>query len=301
MGKSVLVVGADGIVGSLLMRNSGAFGFPLLGAGRRCERIGDDRLFLDLSNPKGFTVPDGLAGAVVAAGVTGFRACEQSPDAEKVNTEGVPFLVERLLAAGVFTIVLSSGAVFDREAVSPAEDAPQTPETAYGRQKSLCEKKCREAAGLLGRDELLCVVRMSKMLDGGHGIAASWLEAWRGRKPARAFSDLRFSPVSSGYVLSALARIMALRKPGPFHLSGEKGLSYLEFCLMLAESLGLPGNLVEARAISETDCYVPFRPLDGSLGMKQTTALTRILPQGAGEVVKAIKEGMVDEAWDNVV
>ncbi|MDR1521149.1 MAG: NAD-dependent epimerase/dehydratase family protein, partial [Planctomycetota bacterium] len=171
-GGAVLVVGTDGFIGSALIRGLSARGFDCLGTTRRPERVSSRRLYLDLTRQEEFALPKALNSAIIAAGVTGFKNCETKPEAWDVNTVKIPALAARLLEAGVFTLLLSSSAVFAESMIRPAEEAVHNPTTAYGRQKSLGETKAVEKARALDRDGLLCVARLTKILDAGTGLAA---------------------------------------------------------------------------------------------------------------------------------
>lgn len=275
----ILIVGADGQLGRYLARRFAREGRPVTGTSRHPGRD-DGRLLLDLDEYERFSIPPDIGKAVIAAGVAGFGQCEDSPDALRVNTAKIPALVGRFLEAGVFTVYLSSSAVFAQGQPVPDEQTPRNPETAYGRQKALCEDRIHENAMRGGREKLLTTVRMTKVAGPWTAPFSAWLEAWRSGGAALAFSDVRVSPVSFQYAAAGIAAVLATETPGIVHLSGAVGVTFAQLCARLAavipEGTGGAIQAVDSRIAGKN---VQFRPVDGRLDMALTAKRIGMGPQ----------------------
>lgn len=158
MGAELLIVGSDGQVGSALLAAAHAQGRAALGTTRRLSplmRLGwqeAERIWLDLEKP----LPDELPPAdvaIIVAGVVGYKACEGSARAHRVNVDGTLALVRRLVAQGTFIVFMSSDA------------AERLHGTAYGQHKALVEVALQMSApaaivraGRIGPAELPALV-----------------------------------------------------------------------------------------------------------------------------------------------
>lgn len=284
---TILIVGGDSLIGGALAKRWLGEGRDVVVTSRRRNGPGG-ALRLDLARQEEFAVPPGATAAILAAGVTGFRACDHSSEAEAINTVKIPALAERLLAAGVFVVLLSSSAVFAADATRPDEDAQHRPGADYGRQKSLGEARTRECAAALGAGERLCVVRLTKALAPSAGPVADWLRAWRSGERAIAFSDVRTSPVTPDYLAQGIMAALRRSVAGDTHFSGAEGIRYADLCLALAKNLGLPDESVRAVDSGTLGRPAPFRPTDGAIGMRRTAELTGMAPQPLEDVVRAL-------------
>lgn len=118
-----LVIGADGSIGCELVRWLALEGHEAIGTSRRS---GSEFLHLDLEAPEAFEIPEGIDVAYLCAAYNGFRRCEGSRSAWRVNVDGTIALAKRLMQRGILVVFLSS-------------DSVEWSDAAYARHKALVE------------------------------------------------------------------------------------------------------------------------------------------------------------------
>ncbi len=279
-----LIVGGDSLIGSHLEGILAGRG-EVASTTRRPDR--PDRIYLDLTT--GCTDAAMAAGADIAficASVTGMQACEADPaGSRRINVTETVRLVRRLAGEGCFIVLLSSNTVFDGRSPFPDEDAAWSPTTEYGRQKCAAEE---HVLGDEGIRERAAVVRLSKVVAPGSGIAAEFLRRLRQASPSPAFDDLFLCPASLAYVGAGLAAVAAARSPGVFHLSGADEMSYAEFARRLAGRVGADPALVVPGTSIEAGVSVLFRPVHPALGMARTHRLLGLAPEQMDQTLNAL-------------
>jgi len=128
-GRRHLIVGADGFVGSALLREARRAELDVVGTSRRSGALGrrasSGLHFLDLQQ-RGYVAPRAEV-AYVVAGVVGYAACEGNAQAWRTNVDGTIALIDQLLDRGTFVVFMSSDAV------------EHMPSSAYGLQKAAVE------------------------------------------------------------------------------------------------------------------------------------------------------------------
>ncbi|HEX4411537.1 MAG TPA: sugar nucleotide-binding protein [Xanthobacteraceae bacterium] len=242
---SVLVIGADGLVGAAIVRLLKASGRCVQGTTRRISQR--DFRFLDLASDavEDFALAD-VETAIVCAAVNGFARCRADPEAAyDVNVKATEILARRLAAQGGRLIYLSSSAVFDfRRPQMPAE-APHSPTSVYGKHKALAEDR------VLAAHPSNTVVRLTKVLAPNTSHFGSWLIALHLNATVRAYSDLHFCPIALDYAANAIIKIME-NGGGIYQVSGASDVSYAAAAGYLAKRIGRDESRVIAeRAISD--------------------------------------------------
>jgi dTDP-4-dehydrorhamnose reductase len=237
---SWLVVGADGLVGSELMRQA-ASAARVRGTTRRSPRP-SGALALDLAaEPASWSLPT-CDVAFLCAAVASLARCRQDPAASfRVNVEGTLALARRLLERGTHVVLLSSNQVFAGATPQVSESERPAPRSEYGRQKAEVERR------LLERGSGVSVVRLSKVLGASLPLFDDWRQLLRAGKPVEPFDDLRLAPVPVAFVARALVEVGRRRAGGIVQISGAEDVSYLEVALHLAELCGADPELVHAR------------------------------------------------------
>ncbi|MCA3729993.1 MAG: sugar nucleotide-binding protein [Phenylobacterium sp.] len=223
----VLVVGADGVIGATLERRLRETGrFEVWGTTRRRETLtGENRLHLDLRDPDDFEVSRGFDAAVLCTGVGGEAACAADPEGSRlVNVTGPVRLAERLTAAGVHVLALSSNAVFDGSREFFSTEDPPAPRTEYGRQKRDLEAALQSLPGV-------GILRLTKVLDGATGLPARWDRELAAGGTVEAFVNHFISPVSPEEAASVLITLIDHRAKGLFQFSGAENLSFHAYAL----------------------------------------------------------------------
>lgn len=235
-----LVIGADSMVGSALLRRIKRSRMPVIGTSRR-PRKNEDVLSLDLSGDlSNWSAPNRVQAAFLCAGVTRLKACSEQPLAsKKVNVDGIVQIARRLRDKGAFVVYLSSNQVFDGSVACRKEWDTPCPTTEYGRQKAEAERRLRETG------TVDAIVRLTKILGADTPLFLEWTAALRRNESIKAFSDMTFAPVPLSFVTSVLQLIGFMRLSGTFHVSGDRDVSYLEAAREGVRALGGDEDLVE--------------------------------------------------------
>lgn len=239
----VLVVGADGSVGRALAADFEQAGHAVRRTTRRKECLEPKAVLLDLADPAfedrlhSFS---GLDTAILCAAVTSMEVCLKEPlKSWRVNVEHTVALARRLVDSGVFTIFLSSNAVFDgRIAFSKASDQP-CPQTEYGRQKAEAERR------LLNLGKSVAVVRFSKIVSPRMPLFLDWASDLRAGRAIQAFADSLVSPVSVAFAVEVLHQVARRRIAGITQVSARDELSYSDAAAYMAGRIGADPALVK--------------------------------------------------------
>jgi dTDP-4-dehydrorhamnose reductase len=279
-----LIVGGDGLIGSALRESLGGGG-DVVATTRRADDSGRIRLDLE-SGQLDAAFAARCDFAFVCAGITSIQACEARPDeSRRVNVTETVRLMEGLAAGGCHTIFISSNAVFDGQSPFPDEDALHSPTTEYGRQKAAVEREVRNSARLARG---VSIVRLSKVVSAGSGMAQEFLGRLRAGEPCRAFEDLMLCPASLAYVCAGLLAIASARSPGVFHLSGAEEMSYAGFAGLLAGRLGAPSGLVIPESSREAGTKLLYSPRHPGLGMIRTRERTGLAPESLHDLLDVL-------------
>ncbi|MCL2090409.1 MAG: dTDP-4-dehydrorhamnose reductase [Micrococcales bacterium] len=151
-----LVVGAEGMLGTDLMRVVTAAGH---------EAVGVDRGDVDITVPG--SLDPWLSGTGVVVNCAAWTAVDAAedhePEAFAVNAVGAALTARAAAAVGARMVQVSTDYVFDGQASAPyGEGTPMRPRSAYGRTKAAGEWAVRAEA----RD---CLVVRTAWLYGAHG------------------------------------------------------------------------------------------------------------------------------------
>lgn len=245
--QTVLVVGADGQLGRALIQALRETGRPVLGTTRRSDRLDGSTVHLDVADPRSELRLDGVASAVICAGVTSIAACARDPlGSAETNVTGIARLGEMLSEAGVHTLYLSSDAVFDGRMPRPGIDDPTRPTSEYGRQKRRAEILLSERAEEVG------IVRFSKILPPDASLFRQWAVDLLAGRRIEPFSDARFAPLSLGFALDVVVRAVAGRVRGVLHASASRDISYADAAVRLASRLEVDPALVRPVAAARS-------------------------------------------------
>lgn len=281
-----VVVGGDGLVGSHLACLAEETSAQIILTTRRKD-VGGGRLFADLESGNIADVIAAKADVVfLCAAMTSMQVCRENPELSyRINVTGTVDLASQLVKQGVFVVFLSSNTVFNGSTERPDEHESYAPVTEYGRQKVNAE---RQLMAIPGAEERIAIVRLSKVISLHTGMAAEFLRRFQAGDSCQAFEDLKMSPISLGYVSSALLAIASRKLSGIFHLSGAEEISYADFAHRLAIHVGARPELVRAVSSRSAGVEVLFNPEFSALGMGRTSALLGILPEPTERLLEEI-------------
>ena len=238
-----LLIGGDSEIGTAAYRSLKAHGMTVAATTRRRTHVTAERPFLDLSAPlESWEPPSGTSAACIFAAVARIEACTADPrTSAHVNVTQTLALADRLLGRGIAVLFLSTNQVFDGTTANVAADAPHSPVTEYGRQKSRAE------AGFFSRMEQgmpAAILRLAKVVSRDMPLLRDWRAGLAAGQPIRAFSDMTMAPVETAMVCDAIAMLMKDAARGVFQLTGPRDLSYLEIGHHIAAELGADRSLV---------------------------------------------------------
>ncbi len=225
----VLVVGADGLIGSALMERLPQQGLTVRGTSRRHECTPE--LYLDLADePATWQLPEVIKSAVICAGIVNVVGCERQPQAtRKINVERTCLLIDQLQRRGAKVLYLSSNIVFSGDTPRVAADCLPDPRCEYGRQKVAVERYLED------RDCGFQVLRLGKVVEGAMEIVSNWAETAAESGVVTPFADFYFSPVQLSLVTSVIAGLLDKKQQGIFHLTARDEVSYLQLANHWAE------------------------------------------------------------------
>lgn len=259
----VLVVGADGLLGSAVASRLEAQGCPLI---RTSRRGAPGTIPLDLAAlPATWSPPPGIAAAVLCAAITSTDECRSRPEeCRRVNLEATCELGRRLADAGVRIVFLSTNMVFDGSTPFTPAAAPRSPKTAYGRMKAEAEE------WLLSLGTGTTVVRLTKVIGHTLPVIDQWRDSLGRGEPIRPLADLVIAPVPLDLATTVIAA--AAREPlGPIlQVSAKADISYADVATRLAARWGAASDLVRPATTADLRLALEHLPahttLDASAG-----------------------------------
>ncbi len=262
---SIVVAGANGLVGSRIVARLAERGEKVIAVGRGPQRVAaaveyrEADLFRDPAKLAQIIASTRPAGVINAAAMTDVDGCETNPDgAWTLNVEVVELAARAAAERGARFTTLSTDYVFDGMKGSYSEEDPPNPRSVYGRTKRVGE----EAALLVGKDAAVC--RVAVVYSGQSGakttFAVSAADALRAGKPVKAFTDQVVSPTLADNAAEMVIGVHRSGEPGLFHCAGATEISRIEFCRAIARKLGADESLVVPVQLADLRLPAP-RPL----------------------------------------
>ncbi|MFL2502367.1 MAG: sugar nucleotide-binding protein [Luminiphilus sp.] len=277
----VLIIGHQGFLGSYIYSHLKRLGYLVLGTSRRGDRR-DLTFSLGATSPS--TLPlKGIDACVICAGITGVKDCEEAPgQSATVNVDAILRLIRELTANDIFTIFLSSSAVFSGKHEAPSEFSARDPVTIYGAQKLACEQLIELDPEI---KSLTTVLRMTKCISSKTPIVKQIIDLTA--PPVPAFENVKVSPISPGFVCKAITQILSSGTIGVAHLSGKCELSYFDFFSQLCSSLKINPGRISGCLAPPQKTSEPFPPV---LAMSRTTRALGLAPEPTSKVLNFIND-----------
>ncbi len=224
--KLAWITGAGGLIGSHLARAAAQWApeWQVRGLTREQLDLTDDLAVRRLWRQ------DKPELVIHCAGITKSTTCEEQPAlARQVNVEATARLAD--LAAEVPFIFFSSDLVFDGQQGNYDETAPTHPLALYGETKIAAEQ-------IVLANPKHTVIRTS--LNGGssphgdRGFNEDMRRAWQAGKTVKLFTDEFRCPIPAVVTAQAVWALVALNRPGLYHLAGSERLSRWQIGQLLA-------------------------------------------------------------------
>ncbi len=254
MARTVVVTGANGLVGSRIVARLAQAGERVVAVGRGPRRFGVpsvEYVELDLLHPQelfGLMEKIGPQGIIHCAAATDVDACEKDPrGAWLLNVGAVEAVAQSSANLGARLTALSTDYVFDGEKGDYAEDDPPIPRGVYARTKRAGE----EAALILAKDRAVCRVAViySGYKNAKRTFASAVADSLEAGKPVKAFTLALARKLGADEKLIEPTRLADLRLPAPRPL--RCGLRVEKVQKLLGASVPLPLQAALDRFLQE--------------------------------------------------
>ncbi len=290
----VVVTGANGLVGSRLVRQLVARGHQVLAVGRGAQRItgpGFQWLSAELSDAAAMTA--GLSAfapqAIVnPAGATDVDGCERDPlGAYAANVEGVAVLCKVARSTGAHLVHVSTDYVFDGEAGPYDTDAIPNPRGTYAITKHLGEQTVKAllpaTQWAIARTAVVC-----GWPNAGKNNFGSWLiDSFSQKKPVKLFEDQVVSASLALNVAEMLGDIAARSLSGMFHTCGAEAVDRVTFGKRLCERFGFDASLITPSRMADVKLLSP-RPARSGLRVDSTAARLTAKPMTLAQTLDGL-------------
>lgn len=260
---SVLIVGASGLVGSVLVERAREQGMQVAGTYNTTQPSLDVPLYqLDIREQTAVRdVFDQVQPDVVVncAAVTDVDECEANPEtARAVNTMGAKTVAESCTEHGARFVQLSTDYVFGGDQRTPYhEDDDPNPGQVYGQSKFNGEQATLQAApGAL-------VVRLS-FVFGDHGATneLTGFPAWvlgraRAGQQVPLYTDQHVTPTRAGYAAETVLGLLDMKHTGIVHVASRDCVTPYEFGTVVLDEAGEDTSLIKESSLDEVETDAP--------------------------------------------
>jgi dTDP-4-dehydrorhamnose reductase len=242
--KTILIVGADGMIGKSLFVTFQQEGKSVLGSTRNKVNAGEQKFYLDLDeseDPCLLSLPMTMINTVIfCAAITSIKRCHLEPvSTRRINVVNTVSLAKKFIDAGIFTVFLSSNLVFDGRTAYAKPNDQKNPQTEYGRQKAETEEI------LLSLGQKVSVVRFSKVFSRDTPLLKGWASDMIAGKTIHPLSDGFMAPISDTFAIDVLKRVITHQISGITQASARDDISYEYAARYIAEKLSIDTKLIE--------------------------------------------------------
>lgn len=275
----ILVVGANGLVGSRLVAELLAREHRVTGMGRGASRLDPKVPYVsvDLSEAERITKTiEATRPEVIVncAAMTDVDGCEREPSkAWAANVEGVATLARAARAAGSHFIHVSTDYVFDGTAGPYDVDAVPNPRGVYALSKHAGE----EAVRALCEKDRWAIARTAVVYGwpaAGQKNFGSWLvDSLSKGQPVKLFEDQWVSPSLALNVAEMLADLAEKALPGTWHTAGAEVVNRVTFGRRLCERFGFDVGLIQPSRMADVKLSSPRPAKSGLVVTKAAEAL----------------------------
>ncbi len=254
--RPLLICGATGTLGQAMARACTLRNIPHALTGRTDLDLGDARSIpsaLDRIQP--WAVVNAAGWVRVDEAEAATAVCIQA------NGDGAVALAKACADRGMATLSFSSDLVFDGAKAGPyVEDDPVSPLSIYG------VSKARMEAGVAAQQGRHLIIRTAAFFspDDDHNFAVAVLRALGQGEVFHAAGDLTVTPTYVPHLVATALDLLIDGETGMWHLTNEEALSWSNFAVRIARSLGLDDRLVKA---------VPYRSLSWPAARPANAAL----------------------------
>jgi dTDP-4-dehydrorhamnose reductase len=293
-----LVLGANGLLGSNVVADALARGWPVAGTYHTDEPALDADLFaFDLGETAQFpAILDRTDPEVVlnCAAMTDVDGCEDHPEyAHEINAAAPGELAAEAAERGVGFVHVSTDYVFDGTAETPYTEATETnPLQVYGESKLAGEGAVELAhdAALLAR--LSFVYGVHRSTGALTGFPAWVYDRLTAGEEVPLFTDQRITPTRAGQAATTLLDLVVAGERGLFNVASRSCVTPCDLGRVLARRLDAPADLLVESSLESVDRPAP-RPRYTCLS---TERVARVLGRDQPALEADIEAALSDNA-----
>jgi dTDP-4-dehydrorhamnose reductase len=237
----VLIIGGDSLIGNYLEKFIiNELGFNVTKTSRR-ENISSNEIFFDLRQEQEISLIENYDFAVICAGITNIRYCQENQDeAKHVNLINIIRLIDTLIQNRCHVIFLSSNLVFSGEKAFYDKDDLRNPKTIYGDLKKQVEDYLLEACPASSS-----ILRLTKVLPDRLTAYQPWQKEVIEGNTVTMYVDTYISPVMIEEVGDVVANLLRDKLSGIFQLGGYNEISNFDFAISWATQNNLDVTLIK--------------------------------------------------------
>ncbi|MBW2062538.1 MAG: dTDP-4-dehydrorhamnose reductase [Deltaproteobacteria bacterium] len=271
--NSILILGAQGLIGSALMEvlaNRNPLGFDL----PECDVTRPDqvRRVLDKFSPQ---------VVINATGYTNVDGCESAPDEARILNSDVPGILARAAREhGSLLVHLSTDFVFDGHLGRPyREDDAPNPLSVYGRTKLAGEEAVRSEGG-----EWLILRAAWVFGHRGRDFVRTMIKLARGNTEIKVVNDQTGSPTYSLDFSKGLVKLFEAGARGTVHLVNSGQTTWFNLARQALDQAGFEKKTIQPVTTLELARPAP-RP---SYSVLDTTRFQEL----TGDILRSWKEAL---------
>jgi len=233
--NSILIIGADSIIGNAFYNIVKKNGFEVNSTSRRNTR---DHVMLDLTWeldkwPK-FPKVDSL---LVFSSINNIYECDNNElHSYAVNVEGLEKAIINYTHSDTQIIILSSSKVFSGKKPFVRKNEKPDPQCVYGKHKLIAEQK------VLGYNGL--VLRVTKIVDPLFPRFIDWISNLKKGKAIEAYDNLFASLVPLDSIIQTLLIAVNENWRNIEQISGKEDMSYYNIARLIANKINCDQKLV---------------------------------------------------------
>lgn len=284
-GKRVLVLGAQGLLGTSLVPFLRRAGYEVFSHGRGpgADVQGD---LTDEEAARSALAAKSPDVVVNLAALTDVDRCEREPRLAYLNNVRVVENVARWISDDGdrgYLVQISTDQVYDGPGPHTERDA--APVNYYGFSKF---------AGELAAGNVPSTIVRTNFFGPSNCASRTTLSDWvvqslRARTPIVGFADVKFSPISISRLVELLELIISSPRTGIFNVGSREGMSKADFGVAVAEQFGLPTTLL-SRGNSADAGLAAYRPKDMRMDSTRFERTFGVKLPTLSEEIKALKE-----------
>ena len=288
--QKVLVVGASGLVGSILMQ-IGINKYEMFGTFNKNVIRANNYVKLNVADRrKVFEIIKDVKPELVVDthSVTNVDYCELHPEeAWSINVVGTKNVAEACKISGAKYTFISSDYVFDGKKSRYAEKDKPHPINYYGKTKLAAEMI------LKALDINALTVRTAVIYGNAKGNKTSfvsWIvERLKNNQVTKVVIDQYNNPTLADSLAEIILSLFEIDADGLFHVTGNECISRHDFAIKVAEAFGLDTGLIMPITTSELN-QIARRPEKLNMETHKVERVTHIKMKSINEGLNILKE-----------